>query len=67
MNKKDIISEIKATELPVIIYGAGVVGKTLLTICKNEGIKIECFCDSSKKVAQSNFCDMEVIYAHDLK
>ncbi len=67
MNKKDIISEIKATELPVIIYGAGVVGKTLLTICKNEGIKIECFCDSSKKVAQSNFCDMKVIYAHDLK
>jgi glycosyltransferase involved in cell wall biosynthesis len=65
--KADIINEIKAQELPVIIYGAGVVGKTLLYICKNEGIKIESFCDSSKKAAQSNFCNLEVIYAHDLK
>lgn len=66
-SKEDIIREIKNRQLPVIICGAGIVGKTLLTLCKNEGIAIECFCDSSEKVAQSDFCDLEVIYTPDLK
>lgn len=65
--KKDIIKEIKGKSLPVIIAGAGIVGKTLLTICKKEGIKVDCFCDSSEKVAQSKFCGLEVIYTPDLK
>jgi organic radical activating enzyme len=65
--KEEIINEIKNKQLPVIIAGAGIVGKVLLSICKKEGIKIECFCDSSKKVAGSKFCDLEVIYTPDLK
>lgn len=67
MFKEDIIREIKDRQLPVIICGAGIVGKTLLSLCKNEGIAVECFCDSNKKVVQSNFCDMEVIYTPDFK
>lgn len=67
MLKEDIINEIKNKQLPVIICGAGIVGKVLLSICKDKGISVECFCDSSKKVVQSKFCDMEVIYAPDLK
>lgn len=69
MSKETIINEIKnkQQQLPVIIYGAGVVGEVLLSICKKEGIMVECFCDSSEKVAQSNFCGKEVIYAPDLK
>lgn len=65
--KQDIINEIKAKKLPVIISGAGIVGKVLLSICKDEGIKVECFCDSSPKIAQSKFCDMEVVYTPELK
>lgn len=67
MLKKDIINEIKNNRRPVIICGAGIVGKTLLSLCKNEGIAVECFCDSSQKVAQSDFCGLEVIYTRDLK
>lgn len=67
MSIEDIISEIKNQQLPVIICGAGIVGETLLSACKNEGIEVECFCDSSVKVAQSSFCGMEVIYTPDLK
>ncbi|MDD2889303.1 MAG: hypothetical protein PHE49_01500 [bacterium] len=67
MSKKDIIKEIKNKQMPVVIYGAGIVGETLLALCRNEGITVECFCDSSKKVAQSNFCGLEVIYSPDLK
>lgn len=67
MSKKDIFNEIRAKNLPVIISGAGVVGEVLLTLCQNEGINVECFCDNSEKVAQSKFCGLEVIYAPFLK
>jgi len=67
--KEDIVRKIKNKQMPVVIYGAGIVGKVLLSICKKEGIEVECFCDSSEKVktTHSKFCDMEVIYAYDLK
>jgi len=67
MSKEDIINEIKNKQMPVIISGAGIVGEVLLSICKDEGIEVECFCDSSNKVAQSSFCDKEVIYTPNLK
>lgn len=69
MVKEDIIREIKNKQMPVIIYGAGIVGEVLSSLCKKEGIEVECFCDSSEKVkvVQSKFCDMEVIYAYNLK
>lgn len=43
----DNIETLKQTELPVIIYGADLVGKVLFNACKSLGIKIECFCDDS--------------------
>jgi hypothetical protein len=64
---ENMIAEIKNKRMPVIIYGAGIVGEVLLSVCKNEGIKVECFCDSSTKAVQSNFCGMEVMFASDLK
>ena len=67
MLREDMINEIKNRQLSVIICGAGIVGKTLLSICINEGIAVECFCDSSEKVVQSTFCDLEVNYTPDLK
>jgi len=67
MTKEEIVGEIKKKQLPVVICGAGIVGKVLLSLCQKEGIAIECFCDSSIKVAQSDFCGMEVIYTPDLK
>ena len=67
MTKDGIVGEIKKKQLPVVICGAGVVGKVLLSLCQKEGIAVECFCDSSIKVAQSDFCGMKVIYTPDLK
>ncbi|MFC2038923.1 hypothetical protein ACFLUG_04040, partial [Chloroflexota bacterium] len=66
MLKEDIINEIKNKQMPVIIYGAGIIGEVLLSICKNEGVAVECFCDSSKKATLSNFCGLEVIFTPDL-
>jgi hypothetical protein len=67
LKKEDIIKEIRNKNLPVIICGAGIVGEVLLSICKKEGILVECFCDSSEKIAKSRFCDMEVIHTPELK
>ncbi len=64
---ENMLNEIRSSKLPVIINGAGVVGETLLSFCEKEGIKVDCFCDNSKKVSQSNFCGMEVIHMPDLK
>lgn len=69
MSKINILKEIKNKKLPVIIAGAGIVGKILLSVCKKNGIKVTCFCDSSKKViqSQSQFCGLEIIYTPHLK
>jgi hypothetical protein len=67
MNKIEMLREIKNKRLPVVISGAGVVGKVLLSVCRQEGIPVDCFCDSSTKVARSDFCGMEVVYTPDLK
>ena len=67
MNKQAILRDMKAKKLPVIISGAGVVGKVLLDLCRQEGIAVEGFCDSSVKVAHSDFCGFKVLYTPDLK
>ena len=67
LKKEEMIREIKEKKLPVIICGAGVVGKVLLSLCQKEGISVECFCDGSVKVTQSDFCGLEVIHTPDLK
>lgn len=63
----NLFSKIRNKNLPVVIAGAGIVGKVLLSFCKAKGINVECFCDNSKKVVGSKFCGLEVIYTPDLK
>lgn len=68
MTKGDVLNEIKSKNLPVIIAGAGIVGKILLNVCKEAGIKVDCFCDSNVEIVRNGkFCDLEIIYTPDLK
>lgn len=67
MTKTKILNHIKASQRPVIIAGAGIVGKTILDICRENGISVDCFCDSSIKVAGTTFCDLKVILTSELK
>ena len=41
------IENLKNTDLPVVIYGADLVGKVLYTACKSLAIEVDCFCDDS--------------------
>ena len=65
--KEQILNEVRNKQLPVVIAGAGIVGKEILALCEMEGIKVECFCDSSIKTAGTEFCGFEVVYTPDLK
>lgn len=65
--KQKIINEIKKKKLPVVICGAGIVGEVLLSICKEEGIEVDSFCDNSVKVANTIFCGLPVHYMPELK
>ena len=67
MTRRETIEEIRRSRLPTVICGAGVVGEALLSLCREEGIDVECFCDSSVKVAGTTFCGLEVLYTPDLK
>jgi len=60
MTKNEIFHKIKMSHKPVIIAGAGIVGKTILTICKENNIEVAGFCDSSIKVAGTVFCGLKV-------
>ena len=67
MRKDEIINEIKESKLPIIIAGAGIVGKKILKLCQEHNITVECFCDNSIKVAESDFCGLKVILTSTLK
>jgi len=64
---QETIENIKREEIPVIIFGAGIVGEVLLQACLNMGIKVECFCDNNINKTRSPTCNIEVIHAQNLK
>ena len=45
--KLETIESIKKAGVPVIIFGAAIVGEVLFHACRDEGIEVECFCDNN--------------------
>jgi len=64
---KQTINNIKKQEIPIIIFGAGIVGEVLFYACREAGIKVECFCDNNINKTKSPKCGINVIYTPDLK
>lgn len=64
---QEIIENIKREGVPVIIFGARVVGEVLFRACCNAGIKVECFFDNNINRTKAPVCNIEVIHAPDLK
>lgn len=62
-----IMKLLKESDIPVIIFGAGVVGEALYHACVKKGIKVECFCDNNVNKAKSPLCCRPVLPAGDLK
>ncbi|MDD2680428.1 MAG: radical SAM protein, partial [Candidatus Omnitrophica bacterium] len=64
---QQIIYNIKNAEMPVIIFGASIVGEVLFKACKEAGINVECFCDNNTNKTKSTKCGIRVICASELK
>lgn len=61
------IEAIKREDLPVIIFGAGVVGEVLLQAAIDSGVKIECFCDNNINKSKTMISHTRVIHTSSLK
>ncbi|MDD5012083.1 MAG: radical SAM protein [Candidatus Nanoarchaeia archaeon] len=62
--KKDIIED---KNLPVIIFGAGIVGEALFNVCNEVGVKVESFCDNNKNKTKLNKCGTKVFTPAEIK
>ena len=60
-NTKEILNR---ESVPIIIFGAGIIGEILFHACSAAEIKIDCFCDD--KVTGSLY-DIEIIHTSELK
>lgn len=45
--ESEAVDSLRGSNLPVIIFGAGIVGEVLLNACRDKGIAVECFCDNN--------------------
>jgi organic radical activating enzyme len=61
------VEELRHSSLPVIIFGAGVVGEALFHACRQLGIRVECFCDNNINKSGRMMCEVPIVYSHDLK
>lgn len=64
---KKLIEKLKNEKIPIVIFGAGIVGKILNYFCEQENIKIECFCDNNITKTKSLLCDKPVMCASQIK
>ena len=64
---QETIEDIKREGIPVIIFGAGIVGEALFHACCDANIKVECFCDNNINKTQSFMCNIEVMHTPYLK
>ncbi|MBZ0105883.1 MAG: hypothetical protein K8H84_09660 [Sulfuricella denitrificans] len=65
--KQELLNRLQTAGKPVIISGAGMVGETVLGICKENGIAVAGFCDGSTRVEGSDFHGFRVIHTQRLK
>lgn len=70
MNKKnasEVIASIKKQDIPVVIFGVGIVGEVMFYACKDAGIEVQCFCDNNINKTSSLKCGIEVVHTPSLK
>lgn len=65
--RQEVIENIRREGIPVIIFGASIVGEVLFHACRNVGIEVECFCDNNSNKTKSSKCNIEVIHTPNLK
>jgi len=63
----NIVDKIKNSNLPIIIFGARVVGEAIYYSCEELDLEVECFCDNNDNILDKKVCNTDVINAKSLK
>jgi len=61
------LSDIKNTNLPIVIFGASVVGEVIFKLLKQLSIRITAFADNNIHKTQLKFCGLSVIHTLNLR
>ncbi len=67
LSRQKIIDELKASNLPVVIFGASTVGKAIQKICEEEGIRVDCYCDNKNYKMERTYNGLHVVNPQYLK
>lgn len=65
--KQKIIDRLQQSKKPLVLSGAGIVGETVLALCRELGVSVAAVCDGSVKVAGTDFHGYTVIHTPLLK
>jgi len=66
-NRAESVENVKKGGVPVIIFGAGIVGEVLWQACRQAGINVEYFCDNNINKTKSLKCGIQVIHTKNIK
>lgn len=66
MTSDRILDEINRLQIPVIIFGVGIVGKTLLKFCQKNNIEIDSFCDNSHAKSKEVIDGKSVVFTQNI-
>jgi hypothetical protein len=66
MTSGELLQALRTADAPIVICGAGIVGEVLLARCREEGVSVAAFCDSSEKVAGRQVAGLEVVHTPEL-
>ncbi len=64
---QEAIDQIKEGKIPVLIFGAGIVGEALFHACRDVGVPVEGFCDNNINITRAPICGVRVFHAFEVK
>lgn len=65
-NNNALAGILKSNSAPVVLFGAGSLGKLALYALKTLDIQVDCFCDSDKQKQGNLYCGVKVISLEEL-
>lgn len=63
INKQEALNHTR----PIVLFGAGELGKELLLVLKRNNVYPQCFCDNDSSKSGSQYCNIPVISFDELK
>lgn len=66
MNTGINIDDLRNSKIPLVIWGAGILGKVVYNFCQSVGIVVDIFCDNNINKTHSKYCNTAVVHAPEI-